>query len=57
MADVDLVGICDVDQNVIDKRLADYSKVRSNKPKTYGDYRELLNDQSIDAIIIGTPDH
>lgn len=57
MNDVDLVGICDVDKSVIDGRLADYAKLRKNKPKTYGDYRELLNDESIDAVVIGTPDH
>ena len=57
MDDIDLVGICDVDQNVIQKRLGDYSKLRKNKPKTYSDYRELLKDNSIDAVVIGTPDH
>jgi predicted dehydrogenase len=57
MADVDLVGICDVDKNVITKRLGDYAKLRQNTPKTYNDYRELLNDKSIDAVVIGTPDH
>ncbi len=25
--------------------------------KTYGDYHEILNDKSIDAVIISTPDH
>lgn len=57
MADIDLVGICDVDQNVIEKRLKDYADLRKNKPNTYIDYRELLNDKSIDAVVIGTPDH
>lgn len=57
MPDVDLVGICDVDQSVIETRLKDYAKLRSNKPKTYTDYRELLEDNSIDAVVIGTPDH
>ncbi|MDH4091058.1 MAG: Gfo/Idh/MocA family oxidoreductase [Cyclobacteriaceae bacterium] len=57
MSDVDLVAICDVDQNVIDKRLADYAKLRKNVPKTYKDYRELLNNKDIDAVVIGTPDH
>lgn len=56
-ADVDLVAICDVDSNVIQRRLADYAKLRKNVPKTYTDYRELLKDKSIDAVVIGTPDH
>jgi predicted dehydrogenase len=56
-ADVDLVAICDVDNNVIQRRLADYAKLRKNIPKTYTDYRELLKDKSIDTVVIGTPDH
>lgn len=55
--EVNLTGICDVDQSVIKQRLDDYAKLRSNKPKTYVDYREMLKDTSIDAIVIGTPDH
>ncbi len=57
MKDVDLLGICDVDTNVIKKRMSDYSSLRKNTPKTYSDYRELLNNKEIDAVIIGTPDH
>jgi predicted dehydrogenase len=57
MNDVDVVGVCDVDQSVIDTRLADYAKLRSNKPLVYKDYRELLNNKDIDAVVIGTPDH
>ncbi len=57
MSDVDVVAICDVDENVVKKRLEDYAKIRQNIPKTYSDYRELLNNKDIDAVVIGTPDH
>jgi predicted dehydrogenase len=57
MNDVDLLGICDVDNNVIKKRMTDYAALRKNIPKTYSDYRTLLNNKDIDAVIIGTPDH
>lgn len=56
---VNLVALCDVDKNVLDKRLADLTKnkVDISKIKTYGDYRKLLEQKDIDAVIIGTPDH
>jgi predicted dehydrogenase len=57
MQDVELAGICDVDDNVIKRCLEDYSKLRKNKPKVYKDYRELLQNKDINAVVIGTPDH
>ncbi len=56
---VNLVALCDVDKNVLDKRMADLvaMKVDTSKIKTYGDYRQLLDRKDIDAVIIGTPDH
>ena len=56
---VNVVALCDVDKNVLDKRMADLSKmnVDVSKVKTYGDYRKLLEQKDIDAVIIGTPDH
>jgi predicted dehydrogenase len=56
---VNLVAVCDVDQSVIDQRLADLSKlnVDASKVKVYRNYKALLEQKDIDAIIIGTPDH
>lgn len=50
-------ALCDVDANVLTKRAADLEKSFSMKAATYGDYRKLLDDKNIDAVIIGTPDH
>ena len=56
---VNLVAICDVDQSVIDQRLGDLAKlnVDAGKVKVYHNYKALLDQKDIDAVIIGTPDH
>ena len=51
-----LVALCDVDKNVLDKRMAELAK-QNIKPVTYGDYRKVLDDKNIDAVVIATPDH
>lgn len=55
-------ALCDVDQNVLTRRAADLEKMTgtltgSSKPILYNDFRKVLENKSIDAVIIGTPDH
>jgi predicted dehydrogenase len=53
----EVAAVCDVDENVIAQRLADMQKRNLPKPKVYIDYRKLLEDKSIDAVSIATPNH
>src|SRR6202012_1945188 len=56
---VNVVALCDVDKNVLDKRMKELAanKIDTSRIKTYGDYRKLLEQKDIDVVIIGTPDH
>ncbi len=53
---VRLVALCDADQAVIDKQMADLAK-DNLKPRTYRDFRECCADKEIDAVTIATPNH
>lgn len=59
IAGVNLVALCDVDQSVLDDRMKELKgkSIDTGKIKTYKDYRGLLDNKDVDAVIIGTPDH
>ncbi|SMG21528.1 Gfo/Idh/MocA family protein [Sphingobacterium psychroaquaticum] len=48
--------LCDIDENVLQKR-ANELKERGIEVKTCVDYKDVLRDSNVDAVIIATPDH
>ena len=56
--EVECVALADVDQGVLDRRVADVEKIQGRKPQgIYKDWRRLIDDKHVDVVIIGTPDH
>ncbi|MCZ2074478.1 MAG: Gfo/Idh/MocA family oxidoreductase [Bryobacteraceae bacterium] len=50
---VEMAAVCDVYEPNLQAGL----KIASSGAKPYGDYRRMLEDKSIDAVVIATPDH
>lgn len=51
------VALCDIDENILNKRSKDVEKIQGTAPILYKDYRKLMDNKDIHAVIIGTPDH
>jgi len=54
---VNCVAMCDVDDSVLTNRSGEINKKYNQHPRLYKDFRKLLEQKDIDAVIIGTPDH
>jgi len=54
---VECAALADVDQSVLDGRAKDAEELGGKRPTLYRDYRKLLDDTDVDAVIVGTPDH
>ena len=54
---VECIGMCDIDNEVLTRRSAEVKNIQGKAPVQYNDYRKLLENKDLDAVIIGTPDH
>ena len=55
--EVNCVALCDVDDTTLNMKAAEIREKFQQTPKLYKDFRKMLEQKDIDAIIIGTPDH
>ena len=52
-----IVAICDVDKNQLDPAADKVEHLSGDKPGRYKDYRELLDKEKPEIVIVATPDH
>lgn len=59
VAPVDIVAICDPDQNMLREaqEIATVRQKSGKSPVGYSDYRKLLAEHELDIVIVGSPDH
>jgi predicted dehydrogenase len=54
---VEIAAVCDVFNRYRNKAASKVARATKRKPEKIADYRDLLADKSIDAVVIATPDH
>src|ERR1043166_4767217 len=54
---VKTVAVCDVDGHAVEVAADQVNDLSGDQPKTYKDYRELLEKEKPEIAIIATPDH
>ena len=59
VAPVEVVSLCDVDRQMLAEaaQIVAGRQLSKKKPRTYSDYREMLQEKDLDIVLIGTPDH
>jgi len=56
-ADAEVVAFADIDQNINNQKKEEFKKIYNQEVQLYADYRKLLENKDIDAVLINTPDH
>jgi len=59
VAPVEVVSLCDVDKRMLAEaaEIVAGRQASRKKPRTYGDYREMLRSEDLDIVHVATPDH
>lgn len=52
-----VVALCDVDENHLNPAAEEVEKLSGDRPRKYRDYRELLEKEKPEIVIVASPDH
>ena len=55
--DVRIGAVCDVDSSHLQRAVLEVKEKRGYQPEAFADFRYLLDQQDIDAVVVVTPDH
>lgn len=56
-AGVTIGYVCDVDAQRLNKAAGEIAKIAGQAPQTVGDFRKILDDKTVDAVVIATCNH
>jgi len=54
---VELVIVADLDPSRLPRAVEEVKARQGKSPRTTGDFRHVIDDQNLDAVVVGTPDH
>src|SRR5690349_301314 len=57
IAECDIAGLCDVNQEALERAQAQVNQLRQQTPKGYKDMRDVFAEKSIDAVSMPLPNH
>lgn len=57
LPDAQVTHVCDVNESLLGPFAKSIADIQKSTPKTLTDLRRALDDKSIDAIVVATPDH
>jgi predicted dehydrogenase len=55
--DARVVVLCDIDPRVLDREVNKVREITGTTPRTTGNFQTIIDDPTIDAVVIATPHH
>jgi predicted dehydrogenase len=56
-SDSEVVYLCDVDETLFPPYVSELGQIQGQPPEVTDDFRRALDDKTVDAIVVATPDH